>query len=758
MGRFHVGAFVVVLLLLSGPLSAYGASPIGYFDGIDSNGIASGWTFDPDASSTDLSVQLYMDGPVGSGTLIGQTIANSPRPDVNTAMSVTGDHGFLWHIPSQYLTASHTWYAYGLDSSTQAPSLLINSQTLGNSQTNLVISTPGFISGVLKASIITTTGAYMTASYPGCTSSATKIDLYVTENGRQELHNRCYIDSPADPNSPSGGFCPFQFPLKEGESAGNVTIRIWRITPDCTKYADEAGNASGYDDFPIPQSQTVQEETTYPAATQARLVTIDRPTYRAKIDPHGGATYEFYSKRMTSATLATGELATSLHADMGAALQIAFHSGAPDSLTAQPCAGQGYYNPTQAGSSCTYSGVAIGPGTAPGPADPKSGLVVMCDGLLNNFCTSALSTLSLSLHRMMNWDYGPGYEGPYNDHDQMYLAQTTTAYDDYLQYDVQLENKLSQPIWGALEIPTYYFTNQFRRYYYPNQNGGVTVGIIPINRSGIDSQNFSSLISGNVHWVTFENSSEGLGLANNYYVTIAWFYAPETQQALDPTWVDYGLQISDTAVYHQIKMSNVPALTLQPNNIYKFRYVVFPFRYDEMVNSKFGTLSVEDTIARMRAEYENPAPTPAPSSTPPSAPIISGSESGYSSPSTGSSTAAIFQAAPTTSRATSTASGGSAAISASGTGVAAYSCPALARNLSFGSRGADVIKLQQFLAYEYSNFYSSYVTGYFGPITQSAVKQLQREHSIVSFGTPSTTGYGNVGPRTRAAIAALCEH
>jgi peptidoglycan hydrolase-like protein with peptidoglycan-binding domain len=77
-------------------------------------------------------------------------------------------------------------------------------------------------------------------------------------------------------------------------------------------------------------------------------------------------------------------------------------------------------------------------------------------------------------------------------------------------------------------------------------------------------------------------------------------------------------------------------------------------------------------------------------------------------------------------------------------------------NLPLGSRGPDVTKLQQFLAWEYSNFYSSYVTGYFGPITQAAVKQWQREHNIVSSGTPWTTGYGAVGPRTRAAMAAAC--
>jgi peptidoglycan hydrolase-like protein with peptidoglycan-binding domain len=88
--------------------------------------------------------------------------------------------------------------------------------------------------------------------------------------------------------------------------------------------------------------------------------------------------------------------------------------------------------------------------------------------------------------------------------------------------------------------------------------------------------------------------------------------------------------------------------------------------------------------------------------------------------------------------------------------VSSNSCVTLTRNLSLGSRGADVTKLQQFLAWEYSNFYPSYVTGYFGPTTQAAVKQWQREHNIVSSGSPWTTGWGAVGPKTRAAIAAAC--
>ncbi|MBI4133244.1 peptidoglycan-binding protein, partial [Candidatus Uhrbacteria bacterium] len=78
-------------------------------------------------------------------------------------------------------------------------------------------------------------------------------------------------------------------------------------------------------------------------------------------------------------------------------------------------------------------------------------------------------------------------------------------------------------------------------------------------------------------------------------------------------------------------------------------------------------------------------------------------------------------------------------------------CPSIIRNLSRGMRGTDVTQLQQFLYKTYENFPQP--TGYFGALTEGALQQWQKEHNIVSSGSPSTTGYGAVGPKTRAALA-----
>ena len=74
----------------------------------------------------------------------------------------------------------------------------------------------------------------------------------------------------------------------------------------------------------------------------------------------------------------------------------------------------------------------------------------------------------------------------------------------------------------------------------------------------------------------------------------------------------------------------------------------------------------------------------------------------------------------------------------------------IVRTLSKGMSGADVTTLQTFLIAQ--GFLSATATGYFGPLTEAAVRRYQAAQNIVSSGTPATTGYGAVGPRTRAAI------
>ncbi len=78
----------------------------------------------------------------------------------------------------------------------------------------------------------------------------------------------------------------------------------------------------------------------------------------------------------------------------------------------------------------------------------------------------------------------------------------------------------------------------------------------------------------------------------------------------------------------------------------------------------------------------------------------------------------------------------------------------LVRNLYRGLKGQDVTNLQNFLISK-GHLDTGNNTGFFGPLTEAAVKKFQAAQGIVSSGTPLTTGYGSVGPKTRARINPL---
>ncbi len=73
-----------------------------------------------------------------------------------------------------------------------------------------------------------------------------------------------------------------------------------------------------------------------------------------------------------------------------------------------------------------------------------------------------------------------------------------------------------------------------------------------------------------------------------------------------------------------------------------------------------------------------------------------------------------------------------------------------------GSSGGSVTALQQFLAADPSIYPEGTVSGFYGKLTQAAVGRWQARAGIVSSGSPSTNGFGSVGPRTAAAMKASC--
>lgn len=87
--------------------------------------------------------------------------------------------------------------------------------------------------------------------------------------------------------------------------------------------------------------------------------------------------------------------------------------------------------------------------------------------------------------------------------------------------------------------------------------------------------------------------------------------------------------------------------------------------------------------------------------------------------------------------------------------------PAIAKKAVFtlflgrGSRGVQVSALQGFFKKDPTLYPEGLVSGYFGPATERAVQRFQKKYGIAASGTPQTTGYGAVGPRTRARLNGL---
>ncbi len=80
----------------------------------------------------------------------------------------------------------------------------------------------------------------------------------------------------------------------------------------------------------------------------------------------------------------------------------------------------------------------------------------------------------------------------------------------------------------------------------------------------------------------------------------------------------------------------------------------------------------------------------------------------------------------------------------------------LDRDIGRGDSGADVTKLQIFLARDASIYPNGQSTGFYGPLTEAAVQKFQIACGIVSAGDYASSGYGRIGPKTRLALLNGC--
>ncbi len=143
-------------------------APTGVLD-VANCDIIGGWAVDMDTPTTGILVDLYYDGPAGSGTFLATVPSNTLRTDVNAQFGITGNHGFTFSTPAVIKdTRSHTIYAYAIDSD---PSHSLNFHLINSPKTiPACVTTQGSINLVKLVRNITagqTTFTATTNANPG---------------------------------------------------------------------------------------------------------------------------------------------------------------------------------------------------------------------------------------------------------------------------------------------------------------------------------------------------------------------------------------------------------------------------------------------------------------------------------------------------------------------------------------------------------------------------------------------------------------
>lgn len=134
-----------------GPCSG-NTPPDGWLDSVDCTSIQ-GWAYDPNNSSASIQVHVYSDGAyLTAGT------ADGVRTDVNAALGISGNHGYIISTPSSLMNGvPHSIVVYGID--------------LSGGTNAALRGTPMSVTCSPISSTLTVNGAMTTTVTPGGTVS-----------------------------------------------------------------------------------------------------------------------------------------------------------------------------------------------------------------------------------------------------------------------------------------------------------------------------------------------------------------------------------------------------------------------------------------------------------------------------------------------------------------------------------------------------------------------------------------------------------
>lgn len=162
--------------------------PRGHLDSVGfSNAVPSaalqiaGWSYDLGTPSVSIPIHLYVTAPNGTTSIV-KTTANMARPDVNTAMKITGSHGYRARIPVTR-TGTYRVCAYGIAVSalTKGNAFLGCRETQAAAAASPVghLDTVG-VDNTKPAAAITASGWSLAPATP---SASNGVHIYVTAPG-----------------------------------------------------------------------------------------------------------------------------------------------------------------------------------------------------------------------------------------------------------------------------------------------------------------------------------------------------------------------------------------------------------------------------------------------------------------------------------------------------------------------------------------------------------------------------------------------
>lgn len=433
-------------------------------------------------------------------------------------------------------------------------------------------------------------------SYPNCKNLAVPVEVYLKING--VYHYQGVVFSTASGQAAGNALLDFAKPIEPLDKFTEIKLNAYKAKSDCsgTFYTNSTvDNPSNYVvSIKTPSTNSYSFGHEFP---KQEILYLENDGLSVGFDRRTGAIYELYNKKAHGY-----KKYNSIQPNVGAAFQMAIHYGGLGSLGAG-CGGQGYWNPTQAGASCSYFDVPNV--TSYYPTFSQSNAFVYCNGVLtaNGVCERGTSAYELRNLKMFSFDYTSSYRGPYNQDDTMVINQKHVVTKYSLESTAFIKDLgVHNTYRTASEFPAMYLQRRFRNFRY-SENGAVSPLIkIPQEVTGASSKYYKneiSLSNKNFDWISFSQDDNKI--------------SPEVWTvgiALDKCTLDatekFTIGLYESETFKIIKFNYIAGgFLISPNQLYQIKYIVFPMSPETIINdNKYGAITVTQAIKNFKSLYQ----------------------------------------------------------------------------------------------------------------------------------------------------------